>query len=53
MVPSLIEKQNVTPEQAVKILEQNGVELDEKEVQKVLEMMYFFAKLIVNQNFKL
>jgi len=46
------EKRKVTPQKAVEILSKNGIKIDEKEAEKVLEMMYFFAKLIVNQNFK-
>lgn len=41
----------ITPQQAVKILKKNGLEIDETEAKKVLEVMYFLAKLIVNQNF--
>ena len=48
----LAEKRNVTPEMAVKILRKNGVEIDEKKAAEVLDMLYFLAKLIVNQNFK-
>ena len=49
---SISEKRNITPEKARKILLENGKEITEKEVEKVLEMMYFLAKLIVDQNFK-
>jgi hypothetical protein len=49
---NLTEKKNITPEMAVKILKKNGVEIDEKKAAEVLELMYFLAKLIVNQNFK-
>jgi len=49
---NLTEKRNVTPEMAVKILGKNGVEIDEKKAVEVLDLMYFLAKLIVNQNFK-
>jgi len=49
---SLPRKRNITPEQAVKILRENGVEIDEIKAAELLELMYFFAKLIVNQNFK-
>ena len=52
MKAGLSEKRNVTPQQALKILEQNGVKISEKEAENVLELMYFLAKLIVNQNFK-
>jgi hypothetical protein len=48
----LAEKRNITPEMAVKILRKNGVEIDEKKAAEVLDMLYFLAKLIVNQNFK-
>jgi len=48
----LAEKRNITPEMAVKILRKNGVEMDEKKAEEVFDMLYFLAKLIVNQNFK-
>jgi hypothetical protein len=48
----LAEKRNITPEMAVKILRKNGVEMDEKKAAEVLDLLYFLAKLIVNQNFK-
>ncbi len=46
------EKRNITAAQAVKILEKSGVKIDEKKAGEVLDLMYFLAKLIVNQNFK-
>jgi uncharacterized protein YneF (UPF0154 family) len=46
------DNRSITPENAKRILQKNGVELNEKEVEEVLELMYFLAKLIVNQNFK-
>jgi hypothetical protein len=46
------EKRGVTLEKAKKILLENNVEINEKEVENILELMYFLAKLIVNQNFK-
>ncbi|SDQ01481.1 hypothetical protein SAMN05428975_5827 [Mucilaginibacter sp. OK268] len=42
-------KRTVTTSQAIKILEKNGVNVTEKEVEKILDLMYFLAKLIVNQ----
>lgn len=47
-----LSKKGVTALEAVKILKNNGIEISEKDAEKVLEMMYFLAKLIVNQNFK-
>lgn len=49
----MAKKRKITAGMAVKILKKNNIEIDEKEAEKILEMMYFFAKLIVNQNFKL
>jgi hypothetical protein len=52
MKAGLSEKRNISPQQAVKILEQNGLKISEKDAGKVLDLMYFLSKLIVNQNFK-
>ena len=45
----LAEKRNITPEMAVKILQKNGVEIDEKKASEVLDFLYFLAKLTINQ----
>lgn len=56
MVPQANKKsqkeKSITTAEAIRILRKNGVEISEKDAEKVLELMYFFAKLIVNQNFK-
>jgi hypothetical protein len=49
---NLTEKRNVTPEMAVKYFRENGIEIDEKKAADLLDMMYFFAKLSVNQYLK-
>jgi hypothetical protein len=49
---NLTEKRNITPQMAVKILRKNGIEVDEKKAEEVLDLMYILAKLIVKQNFK-
>jgi hypothetical protein len=49
---TLTEKRNITPEMAVTMLRKEGVEIDEKKAAEVLDLLYFLAKLIVNQNFK-
>ncbi|MDB5114924.1 MAG: hypothetical protein JWQ79_416 [Mucilaginibacter sp.] len=46
------EKRKITALQAVKILKKNNIEIGEKDAEKVLDLLYFLAKLIVNQNFK-
>lgn len=46
------EKRNITPQKAVEILCKSGINISEKEAEKVLDFMYFLAKLVVDQNFK-
>lgn len=43
----------VTPKQAISLLQKKGIDINEKEAEKLLDIMYFLAKLVVNQNFKL
>jgi len=45
-------KRNVSVSKALSMLKEKGVEINEKDAEKVLDLMYFLAKLIVNQNFK-
>jgi hypothetical protein len=47
------QKRGVTPEQAIATLKKQGVIIDEKQAEKVLEIMYFLAKLVVNQHFNI
>jgi len=46
---AVVEKRGVTSEKAIKILHENGIEVSEKEAEKILEFLYFLAKLTVNQ----
>lgn len=46
------EKRNITTQKAIEILSKNGVKLSEKKAEEVLDLMYFLARLIINQNFK-
>jgi len=46
------ENRSVTTAQVVEIMRKRGVEIDEKKAAEVLDLIYFLAKLIVNQNFK-
>ena len=48
----LQQRRNITPEKAVKILLKNGIDIDKNDAAEVLKLMYFLAKLIVDQNFK-
>jgi protein-tyrosine-phosphatase len=45
------EKRNVTPEQAVKVLRKNGIEVDENQAKIILDFMYIMAKLTLKQYF--
>ena len=49
MKAGLSEKRNITPQQAVKILEQSGLKVTEKDAEIILDFLYFFGKLSVNQ----
>lgn len=46
------EKRYITTQKAIEILSENGVKLSKKKAEEVLDLMYFLARLIVNQNFK-
>jgi hypothetical protein len=52
METGFIEKRNINPQQAIEILKKSGVEISEEEAEKVLDVLYFLAELIVEQNFK-
>ena len=47
-----LEKRNVTPAQAVKILQKKGVQVSEKEAKKILDFLYIFAKLVLKEYFR-
>ncbi|MBD1394624.1 hypothetical protein [Mucilaginibacter glaciei] len=40
------EKRKINSADAVAILKKSGVEIDEKKAREVLDLMYFFAKLM-------
>lgn len=45
-------KRNVTPEKAMEVLKNNGVEISKKNAEELLDLMYFLAKLSVDQYIK-
>ncbi|RXF71400.1 hypothetical protein [Arcticibacter tournemirensis] len=47
-----VNRRSISTLEAQKILKKNGVDLSEKKTEEVLDLMYFFAKLIVDQYFK-
>lgn len=46
---NLTEKRNITPQMAVKILRKNGIEVDEKKAEEILDFLYLLAKETVKQ----
>jgi len=51
MKTRLLEKRNITPQQAIKILHKSGVEVDEKQAKIILDFLYILAKLTIKQHF--
>lgn len=49
---TLNRQRNITPEKAIKTLSKNGIIINKNDAEEMLELMYFIAKLIVDQNFK-
>ncbi|MES2267914.1 MAG: hypothetical protein V4520_14225 [Bacteroidota bacterium] len=45
-------KKNISPAQAVKVLRAKGVNITEKDAEKILDFLYFLGKLTVNQYLK-
>jgi hypothetical protein len=43
------QKRGVTPEQAINILKENGIHVNEKQAKKILELLNILAKLEVSQ----
>jgi hypothetical protein len=52
MRSKLLGKRNITTEKAIEVLARNGIVVTAKKAEEILDLMYFLAKLIVNQNFK-
>jgi len=46
------QQRNITSEKAIEILSKNGIKVSSKKAEEILDLMYFFAKLIVKQNLK-
>lgn len=47
------EKRNITPEQAIKILQQYGTNVTVEEVKKILDFLYKLGKLSIDQYIKI
>jgi hypothetical protein len=46
------EKRSVSPSDVIEVMAKNGVEISEENAEKLLDFMYFFGKLTVNQYVK-
>ncbi len=53
MIISLAKKRKVTPERAVQILQAHGTIVSPEEAVKILDFMYKFAKLSLDQQIKM
>lgn len=42
-------KRSITTAQAIKMLADEGLEINEKEAEEILDLLYFLGKLTVNQ----
>ncbi|MFC0321209.1 MULTISPECIES: hypothetical protein [Olivibacter] len=51
MAKRLLEKRSIAPEQAMKILIKNGLEVNENQAKIILDFLRILAKLTVNQYF--
>jgi len=45
-------KRKINAQKTIESLHKNGIEIDHKKAEELLDLMYFLAKLIINQNFK-
>ncbi|WP_170827266.1 hypothetical protein [Arcticibacter eurypsychrophilus] len=45
-------KRSVTPEKAIEILQKHGTTISKDEAEKILQIMYDFAKLAVEEQLK-
>ena len=46
-------KRKITPKIAIQILDEQGITITYEEAEIILEMMYNFAKLALNQQFRM
>ncbi len=51
MAKRLLEKRNITSEQALKVLRKNGIDVNEDQAKIILDFLYILAKLTLNQYF--
>ena len=52
MQKNIQQKRKITPEQAVAILKKKGVHVTVEQAKNILELLYFLAKLEVDQYLK-
>lgn len=52
MKSRLLEKRNVTPQQAIKLLEKNGIKVDEQQARVILDFLYILAKSTLKRYFE-
>lgn len=52
MHKDLQKKRNITTKDAIRAMNENGIQISEKEAEEILDFLYFLAKLTVNQYIK-
>ncbi|MEO6523517.1 MAG: hypothetical protein ABIN91_17675 [Mucilaginibacter sp.] len=52
MRKNLIDKRRITTEKAIEVLARNGIQVTANKAEEILDLMYFLAKLIVDQHLK-
>ncbi len=52
MKSKFLEKGNITPQQAMDILQKSGLEVTENQVKKILDFLYILAKLVLQEHFQ-
>lgn len=49
MHKDLQKKRNITTKDTIRAMNENGIQISEKEAEEILEFLYIIAKLTVNQ----
>lgn len=52
MKSRLLEKRNITPEYAIKMLKKNGIDVDEEQAKIILDFLYILAKSTLKRYFE-
>lgn len=51
MNPLIEETRNLTPQKVMEDFSKKGIDLSYEDAEKYIDLIYFFARLVVDQNF--